>query len=532
MTTTRGLGGALSSQQYVALIGLTIVYLIVELAFNARLLDVVGGTPSLHEIERIEVWGRLLSGAAVALVALQVLWARRASSLTVLLVCAACVVAVYGGIRVLIDKIVLQQDARFRSASVNLVLLKQALATGKAELEGFVDDPAVFSAADGKAFLAMLPLLAQAMDDVDARTSRISTQILRAMVRRDMPEKRYAEQYNKAVYGAFTAYRDSYLKLSATKPPDVQAEFVKAWNDYVDRLAVRGWTPSTVPPRAERSVRDSVRQQIPTIPRGWALDDQRGFLRAIERQVEARTGASNYFNPDGTLNMPLRASGGRSIRIARGLSFEGFLAHSEIQQQLREELSLPKGVVIRTGYDADQFRRAVYEPFLENRVREIAAPYAAARADYEQGGRFYACGLDRSRIALVPSIALLFSLAGAVLHSGKLAFLLSSGAIRVLGLGRLAVPGGAVALLAVVAAVLAAILTTQTRITESSLYAQTIAPELSPVQRATSHFVLVGQALGYPLNDALRQHVLMGARFGYSGPSGAVVKQSATDSCR
>ncbi|MFN7757542.1 MAG: hypothetical protein ACK5RP_08790 [Betaproteobacteria bacterium] len=77
-----------------ALIGLTIVYLIVELAFNARLLDVVGGTPSLHEIERIEVWGRLLSGAAVALVALQVLWARRASSLTVFLFSAACVVAV------------------------------------------------------------------------------------------------------------------------------------------------------------------------------------------------------------------------------------------------------------------------------------------------------------------------------------------------------------------------------------------------------------------------------------------------------
>ena len=36
---------------------LTGIYLIVELGFNARLLDVVGGLASHDEIERIEVFG-------------------------------------------------------------------------------------------------------------------------------------------------------------------------------------------------------------------------------------------------------------------------------------------------------------------------------------------------------------------------------------------------------------------------------------------------------------------------------------------
>lgn len=50
---------------------LTAIYLCFELAFNARLLDVVGGAASESQIHAIEHFGRSLSGIALALFVLQ-----------------------------------------------------------------------------------------------------------------------------------------------------------------------------------------------------------------------------------------------------------------------------------------------------------------------------------------------------------------------------------------------------------------------------------------------------------------------------
>jgi hypothetical protein len=55
----------------------TTLYLCFELAFNARLLDVVGGVVDPTQLRNIERFGRGLSGIAVALVVLQLLLGRR-----------------------------------------------------------------------------------------------------------------------------------------------------------------------------------------------------------------------------------------------------------------------------------------------------------------------------------------------------------------------------------------------------------------------------------------------------------------------
>lgn len=52
---------------HLAIIGLTIVYLLFELPFSAQLLDAVGGNASIHEVEGMETKGRLLAGFAFAL---------------------------------------------------------------------------------------------------------------------------------------------------------------------------------------------------------------------------------------------------------------------------------------------------------------------------------------------------------------------------------------------------------------------------------------------------------------------------------
>lgn len=45
----------------------TALYLIVEFGFNARLLDVIGATPTADQLHSIEQYGRYISGFAVAL---------------------------------------------------------------------------------------------------------------------------------------------------------------------------------------------------------------------------------------------------------------------------------------------------------------------------------------------------------------------------------------------------------------------------------------------------------------------------------
>lgn len=45
----------------------TAIYLCIELAFNARLLDVIGGLASAEQLHNIESYGRAISGFAVAL---------------------------------------------------------------------------------------------------------------------------------------------------------------------------------------------------------------------------------------------------------------------------------------------------------------------------------------------------------------------------------------------------------------------------------------------------------------------------------
>ena len=71
---------AMPRKQLFSIIGLTLVYLLFELAFNARLLDVVGGTATQDQIHHIEIYGRSLSGAAVGLLVMQWLLGRRNAS--------------------------------------------------------------------------------------------------------------------------------------------------------------------------------------------------------------------------------------------------------------------------------------------------------------------------------------------------------------------------------------------------------------------------------------------------------------------
>ena len=61
----------LPSWQNWLVIGITLTYLICELAFNSRLLDLVGSVSTAEEVHNIERYGRTLTAIAAALLVLQ-----------------------------------------------------------------------------------------------------------------------------------------------------------------------------------------------------------------------------------------------------------------------------------------------------------------------------------------------------------------------------------------------------------------------------------------------------------------------------
>lgn len=182
------------------LIALTLAYLCLELGFNARLLDVVGGGATARDVERIELYGRSLSGVAAALVVLQLMLRRRTPDgqgpaySKIVFFCLLTPVLVFVAIKGIVDLLGGTRDAEFRRMALNATLLQHALVAGNLKLDGLVDDSTLFTQPEGKAFLALFPLLAVSVRHLDERTDAIKDQLIEARVRRQSkgPQGYYA----------------------------------------------------------------------------------------------------------------------------------------------------------------------------------------------------------------------------------------------------------------------------------------------------------------------------------------------------
>lgn len=133
---------------------LTVTYLLAELAFNARLLDVVGAVVSVDELHNIELSGRLLSSIAAALFAWQLMLpaynklAPRAAGVAAIAVAAITVCVAFGtyrGIEAIVERAVAKTDADFRRTSVFLTLVQKSMVDGRVVVEGLSGGSEVFA---------------------------------------------------------------------------------------------------------------------------------------------------------------------------------------------------------------------------------------------------------------------------------------------------------------------------------------------------------------------------------------------------
>lgn len=522
---------------------LTVTYLTFELAFNARLLDVVGGNASQDDVHRIEISGRLLSGCAAALVLLQIMLSARKSWLAIVGACGLTIAVVYMALQMFVNFLVNDfSTLEFRRQALNVTLIQQSLVEGRVELAGLNQDPDLYSRPEGKAFLAMFALMATSVEDLDRKISDAKIQLLSEHIGKQVGGiQGYFDSYRQAI-DQVTQQWKNYRKLDAAHV-DIDAEVDKrhqrAWNQYLNDLGKQGWTPSSVPAAYHERVRRNVRKKGAPVSSHWALNDEAGFRAAIASQVRRKVSGKK---PEVRI---------RGQVIPPGLSFPAFVQHPALQAELRDTLKLPSTVRVPHEVDKPQFV-TLFNAMRTSQATQEARKYNAPLDTFGPGGKNFELGLDAARAAIVPPVALFFSMLGALGHMAKLSYILAKLLRSVLRPARRYVVKDAAhratwgdklrawvphdPLLLIPAALLVSawlwLSQLHTPVTQSPLYAtlaQDTLTRFAPGHAAddaprwslghalvqTLHVVSVGQSFAYPYNERMRTEVLRGIRFGY-----------------
>jgi len=524
--------------------GITLTYLICELAFNSRLLDLVGSVSTADEVHNMERYGRTLTAIAAALLALQFslmgivrlkkkgVWlTAKASTALVLLICLITGTLTWHAVEWVIERQVTKSTGEFRQMSLLAQLYQHALIEGQQTLEGIPLDSGggqaqTWNSPSGKAFLATLPVLLSSSDRYRKLLERDAEQNLRDNISAQEGGVRgYYEAWIQArgeVHKQFVAYYNDDMDISET----VRLEQARAWQRYERSLEAKRLKTWNVPRRYYATVRNQVRGQGVPVANDWSPSDRTGFNAAVAKAARQKYLAQRTVVYQG-------------VTIPKRLDWGVFFRLDVVQKALREKLLLPANTLVREEYPLNdklkQFALELHTPHLNEAVKQQLPELRAAVSSYSAGGVNQKLGEDAARAVIVPPIALIFSLVGALTHLAKLLYLVlvpltatlltrrSWRPVRFLNHHPLAFP---IALIAVLVVTFSLI---NNSITESVAYKNlkdglagakiTITDEPLPLSGGAvlrvMHAVSIGQSYSYPINQYLREHVLQGFDFGY-----------------
>lgn len=404
---------------------LTLVYLLLELAFNARLLEAAGSAASGDRLQVIEVEGRVLSSIGCVLLiwrfAVAVMNRYRArqkaqgSTLLMRLFMLALLSltvgpAVYWGQRALIDQVVDRSDAQDRHRAVRSLLVGQAMGAGVLSIRDLPFDNAALQSPEGMTLMSIMPLLAFTSRTMPESVGARMVEIVDAMSRsgRTSAEHVYNEHYLPAVREVRRRYESDYVDASQKmdQAPDTTGAALEAWHEYLKTVNRLPFTADSATPAQRQHVIAQVRARGIEVPDNWRLDDKPTFMNSppfASAELQFRRKADQIL--------------GQGSTIPPGLDWSAFTAHRDVQRFVARELvqRWPDFGGRKTGAlpldgGFDQFRAAVFEPQIKQavqaRLKELSAP---ARA-FANGGTLEGAGKQALRAMLVPPIALSLSL--------------------------------------------------------------------------------------------------------------------------
>ena len=486
------------------LTALTVVYLTTELAFNARLLDVVGGLPDQDAVDHIEHWGRFLSGTALTLAIWGMLlfphgprWLAALSERCPRLDGMRLAVAVGGlavsavlcqgiawyGERALIDGIVNKSDAGMRRNALHLGVVANGLRSGDVRLkDSGVTDPA---SPDWRTTVAVFPALAMS-DDAAARAAGSVIAVVRRAVESkaggfDKWNTDAWQQSLREVKRQYLDYHSGVERYHAVLA-GIDAQLDAAWSSYTRQVVKSsgGVTVWNLPPAKWGEVVAQLHRQGVMVPNDFRPSDTATFRAAAKLTTMAQ--AEKEYVAAMTTSL--------GFVIPDDLDFAGFANHPAVAIKWGEALHLPAGVLPSTKSDPQALYDATIDSITSSKLDDFRAPVG----EFADGAVREPQGKTAVTALVVPVIALAFSLLGALFHAGKLT----------LCLARFAMPKTAARLagLGVVVAGLLLAWVASTPVTTSGFFLEKASK--NPTVGVVAKWSAQAQVYAYPLNECVR----------------------------
>lgn len=484
------------------LVLLTTLYLLFELAFNARLLDVAGGAPDTAALEGVEFFGRLLSGVGASLL-LWKLIAPRVGPVglrRLIFVCLLTIPAVYMGQLALVNTLVDNSDGEQRKRAELVTTLRWAAQKSAVEFPGLSIDEAGKTSPAGKTLFAVFPALFYSADKVQDSVVKQLDAVVTAAVRAQVgtASQTFNDSYIPLTNELRRLYNDQYVPAS-NKYSDASSQAPSpddAWNEYLSSVESRGINPYNPSERQRSGVVKQLHKRGVKVPEHFSLDDEATFKASLP-------GAQGSFSAAASRAL------GFNTALQPGLSWAQFAAHKDVQALAvkRMEKRHP-GLSLKGPLDLNasesEFARRVYEPLVSDYAKKRVQSLTEKAEKYITDPATSQRGRDAIRSLIVPPLALGFSLFFGLLNLvGLLAGLVPTNTGKVLA--RLTLTGAIVALPFV----------NSNTITASPAYA-ILDRELasaSRIQAAGLRWLLGAEPMAYPVMNGVRVYVLQDFKF-------------------
>lgn len=504
----------------IAMMVVTGLYLLFEIAFAARLLDVVSSTLNEKEIHQIEVAGRIISGFALTLVVWSSLILPRARAMGynplarvawLSLSCIACCGFSYFVQEAILSGITRSSSAEERRAATTMSLIAASVQNSDVTLKGIDFDSVGRDSPELKTFVSLLPALALKVPDLDNRTSSEVHGLLERAAKREIGDEIhfFNEIYlpsEVAIKEAWNSYLDGSEKYKEAigKIGRVQEEKYRAYRNGLGR-----WRPEQIPRNRWAGVRSDVNWKLDmSLPMGWKPTDRATFNASIRDDItkQARD----------TFRREIRQSLGEELEP--GLSFQAFIQSDAVQRKWRREIGMDVAVPLRPDLSFEQARTQIYNAWVRAIADREFPTYVAPAAAFADGALRSEEGIRAIRMTYIPLIAFCFSILGALVHTFKTAYFAAHACVY----ERYGFYGRKLkrikSCLIVCVAGLAILTARQTNpVTESELFLElekTVAEEMSVLVSMPMRIVLQMQPYVYPIASGAR-HLLGGITFDF-----------------
>lgn len=375
------------------------LYLCVEVPFSGYLMHLIAHGATQDQISVVEKFGRVLTGVAIflAFVGSSLIpycrfeFPKLSEAIGVTVLGALLTIGgTYAALWAVgqYSPLLVSQEALRRSYE-NVILQNEIRERGLGDLKPDL------SSASWNAYVATMPVVAdreRTMDLIENPDQLAEREAIRQLGSIEQFRTRLFDQVSPEIERSYSSYRqasDAYLDAVGRIDSDAAQE----WNRYIDELRLR--YPDGVPTRGYTAagIRKKVRAEIP-VSENWHVLDRGSFIAAYRKN--ARQEIAN------------RSAG---MDLPAGLSMVEFWQTGKVQAEIARQVERDYGFrpsgVIHPDIPPKQFAARVYVPAFEYLLEGIRSDKTNEELQ------------EAHRIATLPAMALLLSLAGAALHVFK-----------------------------------------------------------------------------------------------------------------